>query len=606
MPDCFLTPSLALSILKRGVTEEGLSCYVEYASHWFVRHLGYERYRYGENALSFVASRGWEFVFAPFVGFQPALSEKELYSGILTDLSADPKASQLPLERLIVSLREIVKEIRERIPAFLEQEAQRILSHNPKIVGFSVMTQQRNASFAMCRVLKEKCPEIITIMGGGVCAGEAARQFLRFAPDLDYVFTGEGDRGLAKACRSLVETGKADSEEFPYLLRRGAEPHYLRFEKLDDIPVPDFRDYIEILAGDDFRDKIRFQAPMEASRGCWWAMKFRCRFCGLHYCKESAAYREKSPEKFWQDIEQVNRESGFTEFQLADCILGTRLIRSLPEICPEERKKYVFFAECRTDLREDELRRLSENGFRSLQPGIESLQDDVLKLMNKGRRTEHQLLFLRWCLQYGIKPVWNIIYGNPGEQDSWYEEMLEIMKQIHHLCPPANVGPMLLARGSAFHTHAAEYGVTYRVRLSEKSCGPNDPAYLEATADYYTMSAKVISPGVLEKLLAEYGEWKKDFYKNHVSLTFRVLPDRIEVNDSRQPEKPKRITLTGVRKAVFEATEKIAEVSTLADHLRADQEEITAAVKGLYAEHLLYWKNDSILCLACPERGVQR
>ena len=605
MPDCFLTPSLALSILKQGVAEEGLSCRVEYASHYFVRHLGYERYHYGENALSFIAARGWEFVFAPFTDFHTPVSEEELYEGILTELSLNPKGSRLPLERLIASIRRIVSEIRAMIPSFLEQEAERILSSRPKIVGFSVMTQQRNASFAMCRVLKEKCPELITIMGGGVCAGEAARQFLRYAPALDYVFTGEGDRGLAKACRSLIETGQADADTFPYLLRRGAEPHYLVLKKLDDIPVPDFRDYNDILAGDDFRDKIRFQAPMEASRGCWWAMKYRCRFCGLHYCEESTCYREKSPEKFWLDIEQVNRESGFTSFQLADCILSRRLIRSLPEHCPEERKKYVFFAECRTDLREDEIRRLSENGFKALQPGIESLQDDVLDLMNKGRRTEHQLLFLRWCMQYGIRPIWNIIFGNPGESESWYEEMLGTMRQIHHLFPPANVGPMLLARGSFFHTHAAEFGVSYRVRFSEKACGPDDPAYLEATADYYAMAAKTISAEMAERLLTEYHEWVNDFYKRRASLTLRRFPDRIEVNDRRRPDKPRLFTLTDIKKDVFEAAENIAELSSLSDRLQLSEEDITAAVKELHEDDLLYWKNDTILCLACPEGRKQ-
>ncbi len=603
MPDCFLTPSLALSILKRSLVEEGLSCSVEYASHYFVRHLGYERYRYGQNTLHFIAARGWEFLFAPFAGFRPAVSEEKLYRDILAELSAKAETKQLPLERLVQSIRESVGEMREKIPSFLEQEAERILSSGPKIVGFSVMTQQRNASFAMCRVLKEKCPEIITIMGGGVCVGEAARQFLRHVPDLDYVFTGEGDRGLAKVCRSLIETREADPNSFPYLLGRGAEPHYLRFEKLDEIPVPDFSDYNKIFDGDDFRDKIQFQAPMEASRGCWWAMKFRCRFCGLHYCRESAAYREKSPEKFWHDIEEVNRASGFCQFQLADCILSRRLIRSLPEECPEERKKYVFYAECRTDLREEELRRLAANGFRSLQPGIESLQDDVLELMNKGRRTEHQLLFLKRCLQFGIKPIWNILYGIPGEEESWYEEMLSLLKRIHHLPPPTNVGPMWLARGSTFHTHASRFGASYSVRLSERASGPDDGEYLESTADYYAMFAKTLSADMLNRLLAEYNAWKKDYYKKGVSLTFRTYPDRMEVSDRRLPGTEKQYTFVGDEKAVLQAAAEIADLSVFLNRTEMDREEIEIVMRELQVKDLLYRKGDVVLFLACPEKG---
>ena len=604
MPNCFLTPSLALSILKRGLTEEGISSYVEYASHSFVRHLGYKRYHYAENTLGLIAARGWEFLFAPFAGFHPAVSEEELYQAVYQELiAASPDADKTPQKRLIQSLRESVRDLRAEIPGFLEAEAEKILSFHPKIVGFSIMTQQRNASFAMCRILKEKCPRLITILGGGVCVGEAAKQFLKQVPALDYVFTGEGDRGLARACRALLETGTADPETFPFMLRRGMEPTYLLFENLDDIPTPDFREYNETLAEDDFTDKFQMQVPMEASRGCWRAMRERCRFCGLHYCPESAQYRQKSPEKFWRDIEQVNRESGFTVFMLADCILSRRLIHSLPDKCPEERKKYLFFAECRTDLKEDELLRLAENGFRFLQPGIESLQDDILKRMNKGRTALQQVLFLVRCLKYGIHPIWNILYGIPGEEEEWYEEMFGLMKLIHHLYPPTNAWPMLLARGSEFQVNAGKYGVRYSVRFSEYAAGPADEAFLSATADYYAISAKGICSATIKRVIAEYHDWRNDFSR-HASLTSAVFPDRTEVTDNRRPGSTKKITLTGSGKAVLEAAADIVEISSLPVLLGLDREEIDSAVRVLEDAGLVYRKDGRMVSLVCPAGGA--
>ena len=604
MPNCFLTPSLALSLLKRSIVEAGVSAYVEYASHSFVRYLGYDRYHYADQALGVLAARGWEFLFSPFTGFSTAVSDEDLYEAILLELSGrETDGNNLRQRRLIQSLRESVSELRAMIPAYLEMEAERILAHEPKIVGFSVMTQQRNASFAMARILKEKRPDLVTIMGGGVCVGEAAVQFLRYAPGLDYVFTGEGDRGLAEVCRSILDTGEAPVEQYPYLLRRGEKPQYLLFDNMDDIPTPDFRDYNEMLAEDDFTDQFQMQVPMEVSRGCWWAMRERCRFCGLHYCRESTQYRQKSPERFWRDIEQVNKESGFTVFMLADCILNRKLINSLPEKCPPERKKYTFFAECRTDLTEDELCRLAENGFRFLQPGVESLQDDILERINKGRTSMQHVLFLVRCRKCGVQPIWNILYGIPGEEEAWYEEMFSLMARIHHLYPPTNAWPMLLARGSEFQTNAPLYGIQYGVRYSEYATSPADPAFLEATADYFAFTAKGISPATIKRVIASYAAWRDD-YSHGASLTGVLYSDRLEIEDRRRPSIPKKLRLSGLERDLLTEADAIAAIASLPEKLGVDAEEIERAVCFLDDHGLIYRKNDSILSLVCLKEGT--
>ena len=46
---------------------------------------------------------------------------------------------------------------------------------------------------------------------------------------------------------------------------------------------------------------------------------------------------------------------------------------------------------------EKDVRSLAEAGFIHLQPGIESLQDDVLRIMNKGCRAIRQIETLKSC-----------------------------------------------------------------------------------------------------------------------------------------------------------------------------------------------------------------
>lgn len=597
MPEGFLTPCLALSLLKQGIVEEGLSCRVEYASHFFVRHLGWDLYERGQKLLGLIAGRGWELLFSAFTGFRPAVSEDAIFDMMLPELTGQFGYSA----RLLVDqIRQCFQDIKDLLPSYLEAEAERILAGNPAVVGFSVMTQQRNASFAMCRLLKQKRPELVTIMGGAVCTPDTAPWFLKAAPDLDFVFTGEGDRALALVCRTILEGKRENLKDFDFLAGRGSTARYLCLDRLDDSPFPDFSDYLEILKDDPFRDRIRSQVPLEASRGCWWAEKNRCRFCGLHYCPESARYRCKSPERFWEEADRVFAQTGISEFQLTDCILNQALIRALPEKKPSHREKYVLSAECRSSLKDAELKKLAENGFVVLQPGIESLQDELLELMNKGCRTEGQLMFLIRCAKYGIKPVWNIICHIPGEQDRMYEEMLILMRKIHHLYPPSCVNRMLLARGSVYHLQAERFGLDVNIRVIDLATDPDDEGFTRATADYFYTTAPGISPAMEQLLRQEHALWRRDYFRNHVSLTCRCFPDRTEISDRRNPEKPSGFVLTGDSKRVFDAVLEITDRRELSALLGGGEAALEAILSDLDSKNLLFMKDGKVLALAVP------
>lgn len=595
MPDCSLTPSLALSLLKQGIIDEGISCRVEYASHYFVRHLGWELYDEGQKTLRFISARGWELLFSSFTGFQPSISEDEIFYLTGTELTAQMGNIG---QRLVNTMHACFGKMKARIPSYLEAEADRILSYHPTVVGFSVMTQQRNASFALCRILKEKQPDLVTIMGGGICTPDTAPWFLSAVPALDYVFTGEGDRGLGEVCRMILDKNTKALDSCTFLAKRGRNAQYLSFDDLDDSPIPDFSEYMEVLNSDPFRDRINLQIPLEASRGCWWALKNRCRFCGMHYCPEAAKYRWKSSERFWTEIDRVFSQTGIPVFQLADCIIDYAVVRDLPEKCPPHRKNYVLFAECRSSLKDSDLKKLAENGFISLQPGIESLQDEVLDLMSKGCRTEEQLLFLIRCSKYKIKPVWNIICHIPGEEDRMYEEMLILIKKIHHLHPPSTINRMMLARGSVYHLKAEEFGLDINLRAIDRASDPNNEEFTRATADYFFTTAPGISLALEERLRQEHRQWQQDYFKNHVSLNAQRFPDRTEIFDLRNPEKPVTIILTGARKCVFDASAEIAERKELARLIGNDIETLDTILAEFNQKGLIYMKSGRVLALA--------
>ena len=118
-----------------------------------------------------------------------------------------------------------------------------------------------------------------------------------------------------------------------------------------------------------------------------------------------------------------------------------------------------FFWEIKANLTDRQVRALRDAGVAYVQPGIESLNDHVLELMKKGTTSFRNIELLKWCKEYGIKPMWNLLYGFPGETATDYDETIETIHAIWHLDPPTGYGPIRLDRFSPYHEDPAAFGM---------------------------------------------------------------------------------------------------------------------------------------------------
>jgi ribosomal peptide maturation radical SAM protein 1 len=107
-----------------------------------------------------------------------------------------------------------------------------------------------------------------------------------------------------------------------------------------------------------------------------------------------------------------------------------------------------LFYEVKANLKKRQLRQLRSANIRRLQPGIESLHDGVLGLMKKGVSAIQNIQLLKWSLELGIEPLWNLIWGFPGEEPEWYAQMASLIPRIRHLPPPGSVSEIRLDRFS--------------------------------------------------------------------------------------------------------------------------------------------------------------
>ena len=86
----------------------------------------------------------------------------------------------------------------------------------------------------------------------------------------------------------------------------------------------------------------------------------------------------------------------------------------LPPLAEQQKRRPVgIFFEIKSNLKRSQLFQLAAAGFTALQPGIETFNDHILKLMDKGANTLQQLCCIKWAEEVGISTTYNILLREP-------------------------------------------------------------------------------------------------------------------------------------------------------------------------------------------------
>jgi ribosomal peptide maturation radical SAM protein 1 len=195
---------------------------------------------------------------------------------------------------------------------------------------------------------------------------------------------------------------------------------------------------------------------LETSRGCWWGAVSHCTFCGLN--GNSMAFRSKSAARVVAEIRELERRHAIVRFETVDNILDMAYFRStLPLLAADGVERQLFY-EVKANLKRHQIAQLREAGVTWLQPGIESLHSNVLRLMGKGVEGWQNVQLLKWCRQYGVRLSWSILWGFPGEEDAWYEQMAPWLEKLEH-CNPQVASFAYATIGIAFTIRAPRSSV---------------------------------------------------------------------------------------------------------------------------------------------------
>ncbi|HWR40179.1 MAG TPA: RiPP maturation radical SAM C-methyltransferase [Patescibacteria group bacterium] len=603
-------PSLALGLLKSSLTQAGIRTAVEYGNLAFAERVGV--YNYQAITHSYRQSFSGEFTFAgtAFGGY--ALPEEEEYYAYRRrnrPAGVDP----VFLDKLL----DIVREARAAAAAFTEKMAVRILARQPKIVGCISLFEQNCASLALLRRIKALDPAVVTVMGGENCEGQAGLALVEKIPWLDFVISGEADHCLALFCRMILDQGRRlDPGDLPYgVLKAGmcfvnGRVPRLVIEDMDSVPIPDYDDYFHALENNFLQKHLIPGLLVETSRGCWWGEKQPCTFCGLN--GQGYRYRPKSRERVTTEFAVLARHYHRRSFEATDNILGMEHLHTVIEDFSALPSKYNIFYEIKSNCTREQLGKLVAAGVRFIQPGIESLHDGPLVLMNKGNKAIRHVELLRNALELGMHCSWNLLWGFPGEKPEWYGEMAAWIDQMIHLQPPNDMIRVAFDRGSVYADQAELYGLLLHPAEGYRYIYPALPGLIDRVAHYYENAVRV-QTGHDGKLLPVYRQleeritaWKERFWhQSKAVLNMKPLGEETwEITDTRPGAVKTVHILQGIISDVYRVCQTVTPRHRLTWQVRQavgrqwDEAELEYAVEELKKQRLLLEIDGDLLALA--------
>jgi len=271
--------------------------------------------------------------------------------------------------------------------------AEKILSHNPRIIGLGVYIWNVTLTTELVAILKKIRPDVTVVVGGPEVSYESDQQeIVRLA---DHTITGEGDLAFAQLCRQLLA---------------GTPPA----QKIIPATLPDFASltlpYDEYTV-DDIAHRLIY---VEASRGC----PFSCEFC---LSSLDIPVRQAPIDPFLATLDRL-LERGVLHFKFVDRTFNLNLAvsRRILEFFLARLKPGLFLHfEMVPDRLPPELRELIARfpaGMMQLEVGIQTFNTEVATLISRRQdytRLEDNFRYLR--TQTGVHLHADLIAGLPGE-----------------------------------------------------------------------------------------------------------------------------------------------------------------------------------------------
>ncbi len=344
-----------------------------------------------------------------------------------------------------------------------------VYGHQP-----SASTQNMPAASAICTALKDRAPNLKTILVGGHVAALPERTLRE--EDVDFVCGGEGPHTILELLQAL-KSAPAD-----YKMARGlwyregnivrATPPAPLVKDLDGnmpnvawdlLPMETYRAHNWHCFGDLDRQPY---AAFYTTLGC----PYHCSFCCIQapfksgekvqgYKAGANSYRFWSPQAVISQIDTLVNEYGVRNIKIADemFVLTPRHVMGICDLIIERGYELNIWAYARVDtVRDGMIDKLKEAGFNWLAFGIEAANERVRNHVQKGFDQDDVYKTIEKVRAAGINVIGNFIFGLPEDDMDTMLQTLDMALELN--CEFVNFYSTMAYPGSQLYDLAAKEG----------------------------------------------------------------------------------------------------------------------------------------------------
>lgn len=277
----------------------------------------------------------------------------------------------------------------------------------------------------------------------------------------DYIVLGEGEETMRELCDHLEhKLSVCDVKGIAYYDEDGAVINTGRREEianLDALPYPAWdlfpMDHYVLLRDPNIMDHERFMI-MYSGRGCL----FNCNFC---YRMEKGL-RIRSAENVIEEMRALKETYNVSYIGFYDELLVNSVDR-VTEFCEKLiDAKLNMHWNCNGRLnfaKLDMLKLMKRAGCVFINYGIESLDEQALKNMNKNLTVKQITEGIENTLEAGVSPGFNIIWGNIGEDEHSLQLGVDFLLKYDDHSQRRTIRPVTPYPGCPLYYYAIEKGL---------------------------------------------------------------------------------------------------------------------------------------------------
>lgn len=296
------------------------------------------------------------------------------------------------------------------------------------------------------------------VLGGHGPAPEP--EFFLKKTGADAIVIGEGEETILELASALA--GRKPLKGINGLAFRDGSKIVINerrplIKNIDELPFPAYEmfpiDYYRLIRSPDTANSDLVML-MISGRGC----TFKCNFC----YRMDEGHRPRSNESIIDEINMLKKDYGINYIGFADELLMSSRERTI-KLCEDFIRAGLnvrWYCNGRLNYAEPRvLNIMKRSGCIFINYGVEAMDDQILKNMNKALTTKQIIKGVEATIAAGISPRLNIIFGNIGENRETLNKGVEFLMKYEDGIHQRTIRPVTPYPGSPLYYYAIEKGL---------------------------------------------------------------------------------------------------------------------------------------------------